>query len=123
MIQKIDIDAIQFELTEDLKKYVHKKIGKLDRYLPRKARDGLYVEVRLKESSGKGKKQCTCTVRMHVPGEDIIVEETTINMFAAIDIVESKLKNQLKKYKEAHSHLRLRKRLLNRLKRRRAPAA
>ncbi len=40
---------------------------------------------------------------MHVPGARITAVESTINMFAAVDIVETKLKNQLKKHKEKHS--------------------
>jgi ribosome-associated translation inhibitor RaiA len=38
-------------------------------------------------------------------------------MFAAVDIVEAKLKNQLKKYKENTGHLRLHKRVLARIRR------
>ena len=33
--------------------------------------------------------------------------------YDAIDIVETKLKNQLKKYKETHSSLKIRRRLLS----------
>jgi ribosome-associated translation inhibitor RaiA len=39
-------------------------------------------------------------------------------MFAAVDIVEAKLKNQLKKYKELHKNHRGRHGLLSHLKRR-----
>jgi ribosome-associated translation inhibitor RaiA len=35
-----------------------------------------------------------------LPNENIAIHESTVNMFAAVDIVETKLKNQLKKYKE-----------------------
>ena len=31
------------------------------------------------------------------------VKETTINIYAAVDIVEAKLKNQLTRYKQKHS--------------------
>ena len=41
---------------------------------------------------------------MHLPHEEFATKETTMNIFAAIDIVEAKLKNHLRKYKETHSN-------------------
>jgi ribosome-associated translation inhibitor RaiA len=59
---------------------------------------------------------------MHVPGETLTVKETTINMYAAIDIVEAKLHSQLRKYKGMHASPRLHQRMLARLKHRPAIA-
>jgi len=113
---KQEINAIHTELTPEIKKYITKKINKLDKYVPRNARESLRAEVRLKESSVKQKKQYTCEVTLHLPQENITTKETTLNMFAAVDIVETKLRNQLKKYKEQHSLLRGHtRRLLNKI--------
>jgi putative sigma-54 modulation protein len=117
MIQKIEINGVHAVLTDDLKKYITKKIGKLDRYLPRHARESAHVEVYVKERMVKAKKECICEIVMKVPGSTITTQEATINMFAAVDIVEAKLRNQLKKYKEMHSSKRLHRRVLLRLKR------
>jgi ribosome-associated translation inhibitor RaiA len=38
-------------------------------------------------------------------------------MYAAVDIVEAKLKNLLKKYKEKHDSPKLRRRIISRLRR------
>ena len=46
-----------------------------------------------------------------------MTKETTVNMFAAIDVVEQKLKNQVKKYKQKNGTGRLHHRILARLKR------
>ena len=83
-----------------LEKYVTKKIGKLDKYIPRNARTSAHAQVFLKESKIKNKKQCTCEVIMHLPHEEFATKETTMNIFAAVDIVEAKLKNHLRKYKD-----------------------
>ncbi len=115
MIQKIEIDGIHAEVTDDLKKYVTRKIGKLDKYLPRSARESAHAEVKLKEQKIKERKECTCEVILHVPGETLMTTETTMNMFAAVDIVETKLKNQLKKYKDTHNVRRIHRRVLNRV--------
>ncbi len=115
MIKKLEVDGVHTVLTADLKKYVTRKIGKLDTYMPRKARESAHIEVKLKESKAKDKKQCTCEVIMHLPLQVFTVKESTLNMYAAVDIVEAKLKNQLKKYKEIHS-IRIHRRVLARLR-------
>lgn len=117
MIQKIEINGVHTVLTDDLKKYITKKIGKLDRFMPRRARESAHAEVFVKELKDKGKKLNQCEVVLHVPGSNLTVKESTINMFAAVDIVEAKLKNQLKKYKETHSSLRIHRRVLLKLRR------
>jgi putative sigma-54 modulation protein len=117
MIEKLEISGVHTKVDDDLRKYVTKKIGKLDTYIPRRARISAHAEVRLIEQKIKAKKQCTCEVVLHLPGDTIMTKETTMNMFAAIDIVEAKLKNQLKKYKETHSSLRLHRRIISRFRR------
>ncbi len=116
MIKKLEINGVHTVLNEDLKKYITKKIGKLDRYLPRAARESAHAEVFVKESKVKGKKQCACEVVLHLPNETIITKESTLNMFAAVDIVESKLKNQIKKYKDTNSPKGLRHRVINKIR-------
>jgi putative sigma-54 modulation protein len=122
MIQRLEISGVHAEVGEDLKKYVARKIGKLDRFIARHARESVHAVVKLKEGKAKDKNERTCEVILHLPGEIITVKETTINMFAAIDIVETKLRNQLKKYKELHASPRLHQRLLSKLKHRPMPA-
>lgn len=105
MIRHIDIASLQkdFVVDKDLAKYIQKKIGTLDRHLKRKDRETVRADVKLKESTGKGGKKCTCEVILHVGGDRLMATESTMNMFAAVDIVEAKLKNQLKKHKEKHT--------------------
>lgn len=100
MINKIEITGIHTDLDTDVEKYVYKKIGKLDSYLPKHARKSAHAEVWLKEAKAKQKKASTCEVTLFVPDLQIVAKETTVNMYAAIDIVEEKLKTQIRKYKE-----------------------
>jgi putative sigma-54 modulation protein len=117
MIKKIDIDGVHMEVGKDLRKYVIKKIGKLDKYIPKHNRASVQAEVKMKEGKIKTREQRTCEIILHLPHEKIMVSETTVNMFAAVDIVEEKLMTQLHKYKEKHSAPKLRQRLMSRLKR------
>ncbi|MGF7228939.1 MAG: ribosome hibernation-promoting factor, HPF/YfiA family [Candidatus Saccharibacteria bacterium] len=118
MIKQLDITGVHMQVGEDLHKYVTKKIGRLDRYIPRAGRESVYVQVKLKESKPRGKKECICEVIMQLPHEKLTVTESTINTFAAIDIAETKLHHQLAKYKSLHANPRLHRRLLIRLKHR-----
>lgn len=117
MIQKLEINGVHTVLTDDLKKYITKKIGKLDRYMPRHARESAHAEVYVKEIMVKTKKENVCEVVLHLPGNNLMTKESTINMFAAVDIVEAKLKNQLKKYKDTHNAHRIHRRVLLRFMR------
>ncbi len=99
----IKIEGVKTNITDDLERYVTKKIGKLDKYVQRNARNSAHAQVYLKEFKIKNKKQCTCEVVMHLPHEEFATKETTMNIFAAVDIVETKLKNHLRKYKDTHS--------------------
>ncbi len=117
MIKKLEINGVHMTVGDDLKKYVNKKIGGLEKYVPQHARKSVHVEVKLKEGKVKTKEERTCEVIMHLPNEMLAVSETTVNMFAAVDIVEEKLKKLLHKYKETHASPKLRQRLMSRLKR------
>lgn len=117
MGQKLEITGVHITVDDDLRKYVIKKIGRLDRYLSRHMRKSAHAEVKLKEGKAKDKSRFTCEVVMHVPHEVLQVEESTINFYAAIDIVETKLRQQLKKHKELHASSKIGQRVLSRLKR------
>lgn len=120
MIQKLELNGVHMEIDKKLHDYTVRKISKLDKYLPRHARESAHAEVFLKEEMIKKKKQCSCEVVLHLPKETIRIEESTMNIYAAVDIVEAKLKNRIKKYKETHSSLRIHRRVISRLRRRTA---
>ena len=116
-IKRIEIARLSNQLTKDSKEYVRKKIGKLDVYLPEHSRESAHAEVKLKQNVKKNQNQYFCEVVLHLPNEILTVHESTISMEAAVDIVEAKLKNQIKKYKDLHAPSRSRhlfKRLIRR---------
>jgi putative sigma-54 modulation protein len=114
---KLEITAVHTDVDAKLKKYVTSKLNKLEKYMPKHARESAHAEVFLKEKKIKAKKEMTCEVVLHLPKSTLRIEETTMNIYAAVDIVEAKLKNQLKKYKETHSSLRIHKRVLAKFRR------
>lgn len=118
MIKRLDISGVHMSVGDDLKKYVTKKIGRLDRFIPKDSRESAYVEIKLKEGKAKDKNERTCEIILRLPHETIAIKETTINIYAAVDIAETKLRNQLKRYKELHVSPRLHQRVLAKLKHR-----
>lgn len=84
------------EVTDWLRSYVEKKIGKLDRYLPGigEARVELAVE---KTKSAQDRQVVQVTVRSN--GTILRVEEKSADMFASIDTAVDKLHRQIARYK------------------------
>ncbi len=112
----MEITGVHVDTDEKLKKYITKTIGKLERYVPRHARESLHIEVKLKENKKQKNNQYTAEAIMHLPHETLTAKESTLNMYAAIDIIDAKLQNQLKKYKEKHNNPKFYRRLTSRFR-------
>lgn len=105
---KLQITGRKYEIDDNLHKYVTRKLGSLDKYMPRNHKaKGMSVEI-FRDPSGKEDNRYKVKAVLEVPGPDMVAETATINPHSAIDIVEQKLKLQIKKYKEKHSTKRFR---------------
>lgn len=92
-----------YELDDKIVDYVEQKLGGLDKYLPKRGRDGLFGQVVLEfDESHTQNQQCLCDVHFEVKGERMHARDAAINMYAAIDICEQKLKSQVLTYKSKH---------------------
>lgn len=115
MIDRLEIEGVHMKVDEPTSKYVIKKIAGLDRYMPKSIRGSVHGEVILKEDNTNRNNHCSCEVTLHLPKETINIQEATVNIFAAIDIVEAKLRAKIKKYKELHNSAKLSRRVFARL--------
>ena len=100
MIKNIQISGIRYELTDQTKKYVLKKVGRLDRYLPRHARKSASAEVVLRQVDKPKGNKYEAEIILNVPDKQMVAKDTTMNVLAAIDIAEAKILNQVQKYKD-----------------------
>ena len=100
MINSIEITGIKYDLDETTRRYVNKKIGRLDRYLPRHARGSVSADIKLKEVNKDHGNKYEAEIVINVPDKVITAKDSTVNMLAAIDIVEAKIVAQLRKYKQ-----------------------
>lgn len=103
MIASIDITGIKYNVNERTQRYVVDKVGKLDKYIPSHARKSITADVKLREVNRDHGNKYEAEVILHVPDKVITAKDSTLNMMAAIDIVEAKLIAQLRKYKESLS--------------------
>lgn len=118
MIQSIAISGVKYEPDDQMKRYVMRKIGQLDRFLPRHARKSATVEVKLRQVNRDHGNKYEAEIILTVPDKKLTAKDSTLNMFAAIDIVEHKLASQLRKYKDAHiGHVGKTRAALSRFKR------
>lgn len=118
MITHIDISGVKsFTPDDKAKRYIRKKIGGLDRLLPRHARKSVYAEVKVGEINSKGASKYEVEVLLRVPGKTLTAKDSTMNVMAATDIVEQKLAVQLRKYKQDRVPHIGRRKLLDRFKR------
>lgn len=101
MIETIKITGVKFDVDDTTRKYVTKKIGHLDRYLPKHARKSVTAEVLLKQVNRDHGNKYEAEVLLHVPDKQLTAKDSTVNVLAAVDIVEAKIVAQLHKYKEA----------------------
>lgn len=118
MITHIDITGVGSYSPDDrTKKYVTKKIGGLDRLVPRHARKTMRAEVKLAEVNRKSGNKYEVDVLLIVPEKKLTAKDTTMNILAATDIVEAKLAAQLRKYKDERVTHVGRRKILDRFKR------
>ena len=113
MISKLEINGVHLDVEEDIKKYIHRKVGKLQRLIPRSARASAHARVVLSVT----KNRPTCEVVLELPGSTLMAKESTINMFSSVDVVEAKLSRQLRKYKTTHAQTTGRKMVRKLIKR------
>lgn len=117
MIKAIEISGIGYEIDEATKSYIEKKISRLDRYLPKHARDSVSAKVKLKEVNKDHGNKYEAEVILAVPEKTLTAKDSTVNMMAAIDIVEAKILSQIHKYKEESVNHISKRRVMSRFKR------
>lgn len=102
------IKGTNLELTEALKAYVNEKIGRLEHY----SEEIMEARVELGTSTHHQKGFFRCEVNLDLPHMQVMrAESTGQDLYASIDLVVPKLKEQLERHKgRAHGEDRRLKR-------------
>lgn len=93
---QVNIKGKNFEVTDRLRDYVDKKIGKLDHYLP--GITEAWVELRVEDTKAAQDRQ-VCQVTLRTDRTILRAEERSDDIFAAIDAVLTKMYRQIDRYK------------------------
>ncbi|MDR1719159.1 MAG: ribosome-associated translation inhibitor RaiA [Dysgonamonadaceae bacterium] len=93
---KIRIQPIHFEASQQLEKFIQKKVSKLDKYY-----DGiLTAEIVLKVIKPESAMNKDAAIKLAVPGQDFFATKTSDTFEESIDTVVDALQKQLVKFKE-----------------------
>jgi putative sigma-54 modulation protein len=102
MAMKVEINARNLELADQLKDYITKKASKLDRYL--NEIDHTRVELTYSKSARNNKERNVAQITVHGHRVLLRVEERSDEIKAAFDTAIDKMQRQLERYKGQHSH-------------------
>lgn len=100
MIEKIDISGSNYKVEEGFQKYVNKRIGKLDRYLPRANRKDVVAKVVVTQVDRAYGNKYEISASLDIPGGKVLAaKDEASNVFAGVDILEAKLEGQIRRFK------------------------
>ena len=107
MIDKIEITGNKYKVEETFRKYAIKRIGKLDRYLPRGSKKDIVAKIVITEVNRAHGNKYEISAAMEIPGGKVIAaRDESSNVYAGVDIIEAKLMGQILRYKlESTPHL------------------
>ncbi len=116
MVQNLELHGVHTNIDDKLRKHIEHKIGGLDKYVSLSARRSLHIEVFAKQSKKHTSDQFECELIAHLPKTTIRIHEQASSMQAAVDVVESKMKQALIRYKDMHGSPKRWRHLLKRNK-------
>lgn len=100
MLEKIELNSNGYKIEDALRKYAHKRLGKLDRYLPRGRKKGVSARVMISEVGKTKGEKYEIAAALDIPGGKVITaKDECNNIFAGMDLVEAKLLGQIRRFK------------------------
>ena len=85
-------------LTSELEKYANGKVVRLNRRIPRRFRAHAGCKVTFVQVTRKGTKFNTCDITLTLDGVEFKAKETTLHMYAALDVAVVYIEQQLRDY-------------------------
>lgn len=108
MISKIEISGSNYKIEDNFRKYATKKIGKLDRQLPRGHKKDVVAKVVVTEVNHDKGNRFEISCAMEIPGGKVIsAKDDCSSLYTGIDLLEAKLTGQIRRFKlEQTPHLK-----------------
>ena len=100
MVENIEISGIKYKIEDTFRKYAAKRLGQLDKFLPRKNRKDAVMKVVVRQVNRAHGNKYEISAALDVPGGKVLTaKDEASNVFAGVDILEAKLKGQVRKFK------------------------
>ena len=90
---KINVEAVDITIGEDVKDAIRKSISRLSRFYDRIE----WADVYLEDKKDKATKQKQVSIRLGIPGNDPFASEYGDDFHSLLTDVENKLRSQLEK--------------------------
>ena len=91
---KLVLSAHKVTLTSALKTHVRQCIEKLDHQETHALKAFVNLE---RDHTGVSDKKFTCTMKVALPGQNLVARDSESDLYAAIDLVTKKIQAQLRK--------------------------
>lgn len=91
----VQIQSVKFDADKRLIDFIESKITKLDRFVERTT--GAEVILKIDKDPERGNK--VATIRLEVPGIDLVAEQRSPSFEESVDMAIDALKKQLEKHK------------------------
>ncbi len=100
MISNIEITGNKYKVEDSLSKYVRRRLGKLDHYLPRAHRSDLSLRLAIEQINRPHGNKYEIHAEFLIPtGKTLAAKTETANVFSGVDIIEAKLMGQARRFK------------------------
>lgn len=93
---KVHIHSVNFTIDQKLVEFIQKKMNKLDNFYDRI----IEADVHLKLENTSEKENKIVEIKLHVPGESLVVKKQFKTFEEAVDSSVTPLERMLLKYKE-----------------------
>ena len=93
---KVDVRAVNFNIDRKLVDFTQERLDKLEKYYDKVVSSIVFMK--LENSSDKENK--TVEIKIHVPGDDIVVKKTNKSFEEAVDLACDSVERMLLKRKE-----------------------
>lgn len=91
----VKIQSVKFDADKKLIDFINAKVNKLERYTD----DAVGAEVFLKVDKDHERGNKVATIRLEVPGDDLIADSRSKTFEESVDECVDAIKKQLEKYK------------------------
>lgn len=91
----VKIQSVKFDANQKLIDFINAKVNKLERFIDEAV--GAEVFLKLDKDNERGNK--VATVRLEVPGDDLVADARSKSFEESVDECVDALKKQLEKYK------------------------